>query len=66
MNFEKVPTIVFSQLKATLTGKIQCIENINCEGLMVNIKPIGMDLNTQNIISVNGLCESFTNFLLLI
>ncbi|KAG5882400.1 hypothetical protein JTB14_008975 [Gonioctena quinquepunctata] len=35
---EKIVNVVFSQLKSTIKGKVQCIQQENCEGLTVILK----------------------------
>ncbi|XP_015834614.2 BOS complex subunit NOMO1 [Tribolium castaneum] len=38
---EQVGSIIFSQLKATVTGKVQCISKKDCQGLKAILKPSG-------------------------
>lgn len=61
MNFDQVAPILFSQLKATLSGKVQCIERSNCDGLKVNLKPIGMEQNAPTVVSITDNTYTVSN-----
>ncbi|KAJ3639563.1 hypothetical protein Zmor_002915 [Zophobas morio] len=55
---EQTGTIIFSQLKATVSGKIKCIHKNDCIGLKVILKPTS-ESSERNEVIINILDDSY-------
>ncbi|RZC36994.1 uncharacterized protein BDFB_006360, partial [Asbolus verrucosus] len=57
---EQTGAIIFSQLKATISGRVQCIQKSDCIGLKVILKPVG-DSSEKNdaIINISSADNSY-------
>ncbi|KAK4872067.1 hypothetical protein RN001_016191 [Aquatica leii] len=57
-----VANIMFSQLKSTITGKVECIKNEDCKTLKVVLRPIINDVPSESKDVIVGLTDNLFTF----